>query len=38
MAYKKQPKSTFQKIVFVVVIVMLILTLFTVIAMVLPAL
>ncbi|PCS00454.1 DUF4044 domain-containing protein [Lactococcus fujiensis] len=37
MAYKKQTKSTFQKIVFVVVVIMIILTLFSVIAMVLPA-
>ncbi|MQW23743.1 MULTISPECIES: DUF4044 domain-containing protein [unclassified Lactococcus] len=32
MAYKKQPKSTFQKIVFVFVIVMIALTLLTVVA------
>lgn len=35
MAYKKQPKSTFQKIVFVFVIIMLVLTLVSVLATVL---
>lgn len=33
MAYKKKPKSTFQKVVFVFVIVMLALTLLSVLAM-----
>ncbi|RZI49055.1 DUF4044 domain-containing protein [Lactococcus kimchii] len=38
MAYKKPQKSTFQKVTLVVVIVMVILTLFSVLASVLPIL